>query len=130
VAEWFPRRERAFATGIFNSGSNVGAVLAPLAVPFVAVKWGWQAAFLFTSVLSAAWLVTWLVVYRPAAEHPRLSKEELAYIRSDPETPAAKVPWVELLSHRQAWAFAVAKFMTDPIWWFFLFWLPKFLYST
>ena len=130
VAEWFPRRERAFATGIFNSGSNVGAVLAPLVVPFVAVKWGWQAAFLFTSVLSATWLVTWLIVYRPAGEHPRLSREELAYIRADVEEPSAKVPWLELLGHRQTWAFAVAKFMTDPIWWFFLFWLPKFLYST
>jgi ACS family hexuronate transporter-like MFS transporter len=130
VAEWFPRRERAFATGIFNSGSNVGAILAPLAVPVVAIQWGWQAAFLFTSVLSAAWLVTWLIVYRPAEEHPRLSKEELAYIRADAETPSRKVPWGQLLGHRQTWAFAVAKFMTDPIWWFFLFWLPKFLYST
>jgi len=129
VAEWFPRRERAFATGLFNSGSNVGAILAPLAVPAVAITWGWQAAFLFTGVLSAIWLVTWLTLYRPAAQHPRLSSEELAYIRSDPDEPATRLPWAQLLRHRQAWAFVVAKFFTDPIWWFFLFWLPKFLNS-
>jgi MFS transporter, ACS family, hexuronate transporter len=129
VAEWFPRRERAFATGIFNSGSNVGAILAPLAVPIVAVTWGWQAAFLFTGVLSAIWLVTWLAVYRPPAQHPRLTSTELAYIRSDPDEPAARLPWAQLLRHRQAWAFVAAKFLTDPIWWFFLFWLPKFLNS-
>ena len=127
VAEWFPSRERAFATGLFNSGSNVGAIVAPLVVPIVAVTWGWQAAFLFTGVLSAAWLVTWLVVYRPAARHPRLSASELAYIGSDPDVPTARLPWAQLLRHRQAWAFALAKFMTDPIWWFFLFWLPKYL---
>ena len=127
VAEWFPRRERALATGVFNAGSNVGAILAPLAVPVVAITWGWQAAFLFTGVLSALWLITWLAVYRPAAQHPRLSAEELAYIRSDPEQPAARLPWAQLLRHRQAWAYVVGKFLTDPIWWFFLFWLPKFL---
>jgi len=129
VAEWFPRRERAFATGIFNSGSNVGAILAPLAVPIVAVTWGWQAAFLFTGVLSAIWLVTWLTMYRTPTEHPKLSSEELNYIRVDPDEPAACLPWAQLLRHRQAWAFVVAKFLTDPIWWFFLFWLPKFLNS-
>lgn len=129
VAEWFPRRERAFATGIFNAGSNVGAVIAPLTVPIVAVTWGWQAAFLFTSVLSATWLVTWLVMYRPPTEHPRLSPEELAYIRGDTEQRSPSVPWLQLLKFPQTWAFAVAKFMTDPIWWFFLFWLPKFLNS-
>jgi MFS transporter, ACS family, hexuronate transporter len=129
VAEWFPRRERAFATGIFNSGSNVGAILAPLAVPIVAVTWGWRAAFLFTGVLSVIWLVTWLAVYRPPAQHPTLTSTELAYIRSDPDEPALRLPWTQLLRHRQAWAFVVAKFLTDPIWWFFLFWLPKFLNS-
>ena len=129
VAEWFPRRERALATGIFNAGSNVGAILAPLAVPIVAVTLGWRAAFLFTGILSATWLITWLVVYRPAAQHPSLSAAELAYIRSDPPEVATRVPWAQILRHRQAWAFAAAKFMTDPIWWFFLFWLPKFLNS-
>lgn len=127
VAEWFPRRERAFATGLFNSGSNVGAILAPLAVPVVAVTWGWQVAFLFTGVLSAIWLITWLATYRPPTQHTKLSSAELAYIRSDPDEPAARLPWTQLLRHRQAWAFVVAKFLTDPIWWFFLFWLPKFL---
>lgn len=129
VAEWFPRRERAFATGLFNSGSNVGAILAPLAVPVVAITWGWQAAFLFTGVLSAIWLVTWLAVYRPPAQHPKLSSAELAYIRVDPDEPTARLPWAQLLRHRQAWAFVAAKFLTDPIWWFFLFWLPKFLHQ-
>jgi len=127
VAEWFPRRERAFATGLFNSGSNVGAILAPLAVPVVAVTWGWQVAFLFTGVLSAIWLVTWLAVYRPPEQHAKLSSGELALIRSDPDEPAVRLPWTQLLRHRQAWAFVAAKFFTDPIWWFFLFWLPKFL---
>jgi MFS transporter, ACS family, hexuronate transporter len=129
VAEWFPRRERALATGIFNAGSNIGAILAPLAVPVVALTFGWRAAFLFTGVLSATWLVTWLIVYRPAAQHPSVSAEELAYIRSDPADPATRVPWAQILRHPQAWAFVAAKFMTDPIWWFFLFWLPKFLNS-
>jgi len=130
VAEWFPRRERALATGIFNSGSNVGAIFAPLTVPAVAITLGWQAAFLFTGVMSAAWLVTWLIVYRPPAQHPSLSATELDHIRSDPDDePAKRLPWAQLLRHRQAWAFVAAKFMTDPIWWFFLFWLPKFLNS-
>jgi ACS family hexuronate transporter-like MFS transporter len=129
VAEWFPRRERAFATGIFNSGTNVGAILAPLLVPIVALTWGWRAAFLFTGVLSAIWLITWLVMYRPPGQHPKLSSGELAYIRSDPDEPTSRLPWSQLLRHRQAWAFMVAKFLTDPIWWFFLFWLPKFLNS-
>jgi ACS family hexuronate transporter-like MFS transporter len=127
VAEWFPRRERAFATGIFNSGSNIGAIVAPHVVPFIAVRWGWQAAFLFTGVLSATWLVVWLSVYRAPEQHPHLSQAERQYIRSDIEQPTARVPWAQLLRHRQTWAFVMAKFMTDPIWWFFLFWLPKFL---
>lgn len=129
VAEWFPRRERAFAVGIFNAGSNIGAIVAPLMVPIVAAAWGWQAAFLCTGVLSAAWLVTWLVFYRTPEQHPKLSAAELAHIRSDPPEPAVKVPWLQLLRHRQAWAFVAAKFITDPVWWLFLFWLGKFLAS-
>ncbi len=129
VAEWFPRRERAFAVGIFNAGSNIGAIVAPLMVPIVAAAWGWQAAFLCTGVLSAAWLVTWLVFYRTPDQHPKLSAAELAHIRSDPPEPAVKVPWLQLLRHRQAWAFVAAKFITDPVWWLFLFWLGKFLAS-
>ncbi|MEJ1961423.1 MAG: MFS transporter [Gammaproteobacteria bacterium] len=127
VAEWFPRRERAFATGLFNAGTNVGAILAPLAVPVVAVTWGWQAAFLFTGVLSALWLVTWLAVYRTPEQQAKLTPAELAYIRSDPAEPTARLPWKQLLRHRQTWAYVAGKFLTDPIWWFFLFWLPKFL---
>ena len=129
VAEWFPRRERALATGIFNAGSNIGAVIAPLMVPIVAVTWGWQAAFISTGVLSAAWLATWLATYRTPERQPALSSAELAYIRNDPPEPAVRIPWARLLRHRQTWAFVAAKFMTDPIWWFFLFWLPKFLHS-
>ena len=129
VAEWFPRRERAFATGIFNSGANVGAIVAPLTVPFIATYWGWQVAFLFTGILSATWLVAWLTTYREPEQHPKLSTTELGYIRSDAEEPAVRIPWARLLGHRQTWAFIAAKFMTDPIWWFFLFWLPKFLHE-
>jgi len=127
VAEWFPRRERALATGIFNSGSNLGAIIAPAAVPVIAVTLGWQAAFLATGLLSTTWLVTWLLTYQPPEQHPRLSSAELALIRGDPQEVAVRVPWLQLLRHRQTWAFVMAKFMTDPIWWFFLFWLPKFL---
>jgi ACS family hexuronate transporter-like MFS transporter len=129
VAEWFPRRERAFATGIFNSGSNVGAIVAPLTVPIIAVTFGWQAAFLATGVLSATWLAVWLTTYRPPEQHPKLSEAELALIRSDPPEPVERVPWLRLLRYKQTWAFLIGKFMTDPIWWFFLFWLPKYLHS-
>jgi ACS family hexuronate transporter-like MFS transporter len=130
VTEWFPKKERALATGIFNSGTNVGAVIAPLTVPWIAIHLGWRWAFLFTGFFSATWLVTWLVVYRRPHEHPRLSPSELQYIQSDPLEPATKIPWLRLLPHRQTWAFVLGKTMTDPIWWFYLFWLPKFLFST
>jgi len=129
VAEWFPRRERAFATGIFNSGSNIGAIVAPLVVPVVAAIWGWQAAFLFTGALSAAWLTVWLLRYRTPEQEPRLTSAELAHIRSDPHEPTQKLSWSQILRYRQAWAFIAAKFLTDPVWWFFLFWLPKFLHA-
>lgn len=129
VAEWFPRRERAFATGIFNSGSNIGAIVAPLVVPIVAVTFGWQAAFMITGVLSVTWIIVWLSMYRTPDVHPGVSPTELALIRSDPQESTTRVPWAQLLRHRQTWAFLVAKFLTDPIWWFFLFWLPKFLNS-
>jgi ACS family hexuronate transporter-like MFS transporter len=129
VAEWFPKRERALATGIFNSGSNVGAIVAPLTVPIVAVTWGWQAAFVFTGLLSATWLVTWWIVYRPPEQQPKLSAAELAHIRSDAVEPTTQIKWSQLLRYRQTWAFVAGKFITDPFWWFFLFWLPKFLNS-
>jgi ACS family hexuronate transporter-like MFS transporter len=127
IAEWFPKKERALATGIFNSGTNIGATIAPLAVPWIAVHLGWQFAFLFTGVFSAVWVVCWLVMYRKPQEHPRLSSAELKHIQSDPVEATAKIPWLQLFPHSQTWAFTVGKFLTDPIWWFFLFWLPKFL---
>ena len=129
VAEWFPRKERAFATGIFNSGTNVGAILAPLIVPSIATRYGWQYAFLFTGLFSALWLVAWWTIYRPPAQHPQLGAAELAWIRSDPDEPTTRIPWRDLLKHRQTWAFLIGKFFTDPIWWMFLFWLPKFFSS-
>lgn len=127
VAEWFPKKERAFATGIFNSGSNVGAIVTPLAVPFIALTWGWQWAFIITGALGFIWLIFWLMIYREPAEHPKVSKEELAHIQSDPVESTVKIPWLSLFPHRQTWAFAMGKFMTDPVWWFYLYWLPKFL---
>src|SRR6266404_4399526 len=127
IAEWFPKKERALATGIFNSGSNVGAIAAPLIVPFIAINYGWQWAFIITGTLAFIWLIFWLLVYRRPEEHPRLSRAELSYIRSDPAEPATKIPWARLVPHRQMWAFAIGKFMTDPIWWVYLFWMPKFL---
>lgn len=129
VSEWFPKKERALATGIFNSGTNVGSIIAPLVVPWIAVHLGWQYAFLFTGLFSATWIVCWLAIYRKPREHARLSRVELDYIRSEPPGPESKVSWSELWPHRQTWAFVVAKFLTDPVWWFFLFWLPKFLSS-
>jgi MFS transporter, ACS family, hexuronate transporter len=127
TAEWFPRKERAFATGIFNAGSNVGAIVGPLSVPFIAAAWGWRWAFIVTGALGFVWLAFWLAMYRSPEHHPRVSPAELAYIRSDPVEPTASVPWLSLLRHRQTWAFFLGKFLTDPIWWFYLYWLPKFL---
>jgi len=127
VAEWFPRRERALATGIFNSGTNVGALLTPLAVPWITLQWGWKWAFIATGLIGFVWVVWWLWVYRMPEQHPRLSTNELAHIRSDPPESTAPVAWAKLFPHRQTWAFAIGKFMTDPIWWLYLFWIPDFL---
>jgi ACS family hexuronate transporter-like MFS transporter len=129
VAEWFPKKERALATGIFNGGANVGAIVAPLMVPWLTINYGWGMAFIVTGGLGFIWFILWFSIYRPAQEHPRVSKVELDYIMSDPVDPPVKVRWGELLKHKQTWAFAIAKFMTDPIWWFYLYWLPKFLYA-
>jgi len=127
VAEWFPKKERALATGIFNSGSNVGAIAAPLVVPYIAVNYGWQLAFILTGTIGFIWLIFWLLIYRKPAEHPKLGKAELAHIQSDPPESTTKIPWARLIPLRQTWAFAIGKFLTDPIWWVYLFWLPKFL---
>jgi ACS family hexuronate transporter-like MFS transporter len=129
VADWFPKRERALATGIFNGGSNLGAILAPFAIPVIYLHFGWRAAFIFTGSLSFTFVILWLLIYREPERHPRLSAEELALIRSDQEGIATDtVPYREVLQHRAAWAFLLGKFLTDPVWWFYLFWLPNFLH--
>lgn len=127
VADWFPQRERAFAVGLFNAGANVGAIVTPLAVPAIAVAYGWRAAFIATGALSFVWLAAWLAIYRRPEEHPRVSPAELALIRSDPVMPGRPIPWRRLFAVRETWAYAIPKFCTDPIWWMFLFWLPDFL---
>ncbi|MGC2660842.1 MAG: MFS transporter [Bryobacteraceae bacterium] len=130
VATWFPRRERALATGIFNSGSNIGAVVAPLLVPLMAARFGWHSAFLLTGSCSLIWVIVWTITYREPENHPRLSAKELALIRSDhDELVVHKVPYARLLTQRAAWAFILAKFLTDPVWWFYLNWLPGFLHD-
>lgn len=129
VAEWFPRKERALATGIFNAGTNVGAMAAPLIVPWITYNYGWQWAFIATGALGFLWLIAWLALYDQPEHHPRVSEPELAYIRSDPPEPTAKIAWARLFPHRQTWAFAIGKFMTDPIWWLYLFWVPDFLHK-
>jgi ACS family hexuronate transporter-like MFS transporter len=127
VAEWFPRKERALATGIFNSGTNVGALVTPLVVPWVALRWGWQWAFVATGVTGFLWVAAWWKLYAVPEKHERLGAGELAYIRSDPAEAVTPIPWLKLLPHRQTWAFSIGKFMTDPIWWVYLFWIPDFL---
>ena len=128
VAEWFPRKERALAAGLFNAGTNTGAIVAPLLVPAIALRWGWQWAFVITGALGLLWLVLWIPLYRAPEAHPAVSPMELAHIRSDPaDATTGSVPWRELLRYRQTWAFAIGKLLADPIWWFYLYWLPKFL---
>jgi ACS family hexuronate transporter-like MFS transporter len=127
VSEWFPKRERSLATGIFNAGTNVGALATPLLVPLIIARWGWYEAFIFTGGLGFIWLIFWLLIYRNPEDDERLSKSEFEYIRSDPQEPVNRVPWSRLFPHRQTWAFGVGKFLTDPIWWVYLFWLPDFL---
>lgn len=130
VAEWFPKSERAFATGIFNSGTNIGAIVAPICVPLIAAAWGWRMAFILTGALGFVWLAAWWALYYTAAEHPRLQPAERKFILDGLEEPiTAKVSLGEVLATRQLWAFALGKLLTDPVWWFYLFWLPKFLAS-
>ena len=134
MAEWFPKRERALATGIFNSGANVGAIVTPIAVPFILHNWNWQWAFISTGLLGFVWLAFWFIFYEIPRKQKKLSVAELAYIESDKdevkEDPTqAKLSWKQLLWYRQTWAFIIGKFLTDPIWWFYLFWLPDFFES-
>jgi ACS family hexuronate transporter-like MFS transporter len=127
MAEWFPKSERAFATGVFNAGTNIGAIVTPLIIPAIVLAWGWQAAFIVTGVGGLVWLPIWLIVYRTPRQAKNLSPAELAHIESDPPDPAQAFSWFRLLRVRETWAFAAAKFLIDPIWWMFLFWLPDFM---
>ena len=128
VAEWFPKSQRALAAGVFNSGTNVGAFVTPFAVAWILSTLGsWRWAFILTGALGFLWLVLWLIIYKRPEEHPYLAKPELAYIQSEPEEKIEKTPWLPLLRHKQTWAFAIGKFLTDPIWWVWLFWVPGFL---
>lgn len=138
IAEWFPKKERALATGLYNSGANVGAIVAPLCVPWIAGHWGWEWAFILTGAVGLLWLIFWYSMYESPANKlasGKLSQAEYDFIHSDIDEQEAekadvtqeKVPWLRLLTFRQTWAFVVGKFLTDPIWWFFLFWLPSFL---
>jgi MFS transporter, ACS family, hexuronate transporter len=129
VAEWFPKKERAFATGIFNAGTSFGAMLTPVVVPWINARWGWRGSFVGIGALGFVWLAFWLVIYRKPDEHPRVSRAEFDYIRSDPQEPPGKIKWTALLTLRQTWAFVAGKFLIDPVWWFYLFWVPGFLQS-
>ncbi|GAC1568993.1 MAG: MFS transporter [Chitinophagaceae bacterium] len=137
TAEWFPKKERALATGIFNSGTNIGAIIAPLSVPFIAAKWGWRTAFVCTGAIGLLWLIFWFRFYEVPARQKRLSQAEFEFIHSDKDEEEKvegaglplKIPWASLLKYRQTWAFALGKFFTDGIWWFYLFWLPDFLHE-
>jgi ACS family hexuronate transporter-like MFS transporter len=137
VAEWFPKKERALATGIFNSGANIGAILTPLTVPFIVTQWGWQWAFIITGLLGFVWLIFWFILYEVPQKHKRISAAELAFIESDKDEQKGsvgdddqpKMSWFQLLKFKQTWAFALGKLLTDPIWWFYIFWLPDFFES-
>lgn len=130
VAEWFPKKERALATGIFNSGTNVGAVIAPIAVPAIIALWGWQAAFIITGSLGFIWVIFWFILYEIPSRHKRISASELEYITSDADEKnesEEKVSWLKLFKYRQTWLFFLGKGLTDPVWWFYLFWIPGWL---
>ena len=129
VSEWFPRKERALAFGILNSGSNVGALITPLLVAWINARWGWRVCFIATGALGFGWLFFWFAFYGPPRTHPRLGQSERDYIMSDPPDLPAKVPWLPLLAHRQTWAFCVGMFMTAPVWWFYLYWIPGFFHD-
>ena len=127
VTEWFPVKERAFAIGIFNAGANIGAIVTPLVVPLLTVAYGWRAAFVITGIATFVWVFFWLAMYRRPQEHKRVAPAELGYIQQDPVDPVAPLPWARIAAKRETWAYALGKFCIDPIWWFFLFWLPGYL---
>lgn len=127
IAAWFPQKERAFANGLFNAGTNIGAIVTPLAVPAVTLMFGWRAAFVVTGLAGLIWLPIWLLLYRNPDADSRLSQAERAWIEQDQPPPVQKVPWSKLLRYRQTWTYALGKMMTDPIWGMFLSWLPDFL---
>lgn len=129
VTDWFPQKERAFAIGLFNAGANVGAIVTPLLVPMLVLWFDWRVAFYLTGLFGVVWLAAWWLIYRRPEEHPRVSAEELAYIRQDPADAVETIGWARLLTVRETWAYALGKFMIDPIWWFFLFWLPGYLFE-
>ncbi len=131
VAEWFPAKERALATGIFNAGTNIGPAIAPPLVVWLTLMWGWQATFLVTGTMGLAWLSLWLIIYRAPREHPWATREEIRYIEKDepPELPKTKRVWLSFLQNRRAWAFIFGKFLSDPAWWFYIYWLPSYLRS-
>jgi MFS transporter, ACS family, aldohexuronate transporter len=130
VAEWFPKRERALATGIFNSGANIGNIAVPLIVPFLVALFTWRGAFVATGAMGLVWLAAWLLLYKKPEQHRGVSPAELNLILSDPVEKIESVPWSRVLPCRETWAFAIGKFLTDPVWWFYLFWLPRYLQST
>lgn len=137
IAEWFPKKERAFATGIFNSGANIGAVVAPIMVPWILGVYGWQMAFIITGAVGFIWLIFWWIYYEIPSRHKKVNTAELEYINSDAEEETAeselvekKIAWTSLFSVRQTWALVIGKFLTDPMWYFFLFWLPSYFSST
>ena len=130
IAEWFPKKERALATGIFNSGANVGAVIAPVAVPAIVIAWGWQATFIITGGIGFVWILLWFLFYELPEKKRKLSTNELEFIKSDLDEKNESekpVPWIKLLKYRQTWIFFIGKALTDPIWWFYLFWIPGWL---
>lgn len=129
VTDWFPQRERALAVGIFNAGANIGAIITPLLVPALVIAFGWRSAFYLTGIFGVVWLCAWWFIYRDPTEHRRVSPGELAWIRQDPPDPIEKIGWVALIARRETWAYALGKFLIDPIWWFYLFWLPGYLFT-
>ncbi|WDF71202.1 MFS transporter [Novosphingobium sp. KACC 22771] len=129
VADWFPQRERAFAIGLFNAGANVGAIITPLLVPALVLWFGWRSAFFITGVFGVAWLIAWWALYRHPRDEAKITPGELAWIEQDPADTTEKIGWGRLITLRETWAYALAKFLIDPVWWFFLFWLPGYLFD-